>query len=245
MPAGASTSSFASSPVPSVRERVIREYALSPLFGQRLPCCVLGFQKDPRQLLVQKPALRRVIAELLGCGKVADVELGSIQQTKAMMLHRSGTAASPRLADGPGSRPDAAQRRQTVYGRSPVVASTLIEVFLPAEEANLDEAEEASNDTILAHGRFLQAQILLYLDHCAVAPHGEAGEDGNLDNSMLHQGVVELCSHLGVMYCEVPALDETGFTFHELHGKEIDDAVAARVASRWEKRIDQLVQQKQ
>ncbi|KPA79116.1 putative mitochondrial hypothetical protein [Leptomonas pyrrhocoris] len=270
VPDGATTSAFQSSPVPSVRERIVREYALSPLFGRRTPCCVLGFADAASTLVESKSELRRWIAQAFGKAE-AEVELGPLCQTKEMMLHRSGTYESPRLADGAWSRPDAEQRRLARYARLPVQARTLVEVYLPGEEAqggNADysssnggaeqEANTAGEDAdlsdgaaeaeaaILAHGWFLQEQLYKYMSFRNEAKkHDQQQHEAQGAKDEVEVSIAALHDELGVIYCEVPPLDESGFLFDQLHGKEIDADVAERVVNRWTRRAAQQQQQQQ
>jgi hypothetical protein len=275
IPEGATTSAFQSSPVPSVRERIVREYALSPLFGRRIPCCVLGFTEPASTLVELKGELRYLVSQALGKPTEA-VVLGPLRQTKEMMLHRSGTDESPRLGDGAWSRPDAERRRCSRYARLPVQARTLVEVYLldegfgsgnassealvgrkdstTEEDSDVDSMEDEGDDgdaeaAIFAHGWFLQEQLYAYMTSRAATngreeqpqpePEAEPGE-GHVEAS-----IAALHDELGVVYCEVPAPDESGFLFDQLHGKEVDAETAARVVDRWTRRIAQQQQQEQ
>lgn len=258
VPAGATTSSFQSSPVPSVRERIVREYALSPLFGRRTPCCVLGFADSAADVVEVKGELRRCLALALGKAE-AEIELGPLQQMKEMLLHRSGTSESPRLADGAWSGPEAELRRTTRYARLPVQARTLVEVYLPSEEGaeyggggggggattvEKDAAEEDDTEAaVLAHGWFLQERLCQYMS-ASSSPTATAADGAGVSAVHTSEDEVEAsiaCLHdeLGVVYCEVPALDESGFLFDQLHGKEVDGETAARVVDRWTRRVVQ------
>lgn len=42
---------------------------------------------------------------------------------------------------------------------------------------------------------------------------------------------------LGVVYCEVPALDEGGFLFDQLHGRDVDASMGSAIVDRWEQRM--------
>ncbi|KPI86980.1 hypothetical protein ABL78_3971 [Leptomonas seymouri] len=263
VPEKATTSSFQSSPVPSVRERIMREYALSPLFGSRTPCCVLGFAGPAAALVEVKRELRCWIAQALG--KVeGEVELGPLQQAKEMMLHRSGTDESPRLADGPWSRPDAEQRRLSRYARLPVQARTLVEVYLPKEEEEVgstdcsgsleEDADGASGDgavvvedVLLVHGWFLQEQLYKYISFREKESKQQQGGHYVAEGarSAVESGVAVLHDKFGVVYCEVPALDESGFFFDQLHGKGVDADTAERVVDRWTRRVAQQRQREQ
>ncbi|GET88924.1 hypothetical protein, conserved [Leishmania tarentolae] len=260
VPEGATTSPFQSSPVPSVRERIIREYALGPLFGSRTPCCVLGFAGTARDVMSCKGDVRRYVARALGKSE-ADVELGGLVQAKEMLLHRSGTDESPRLGDGPGSRPDAAQRRLTRYARLPVQARTLLEVYLPGEEHGDVDAAEDADATILAHGYFLQEQLYRCMATAASsgpAPIGlsssegrarddtipeiqwsRADDNGRNDEADVESSVASLHDACGVVYCEVPMLDESDFFFNQLCGKDVDGDTVERVTDRWTRRMMQ------
>ncbi|KAL7706096.1 hypothetical protein N2W54_004366 [Lotmaria passim] len=271
LPEGATTSSFQSSPVPSVRERIVREYALSPLFGRRTPCCVLGFTDTAASLVDVKGELRRCIAQVLGKAEV-EVELGPLRQMKEMLLHRSGTDESPRLADELWGRPDAGMRRRERYARLPVQARTLVEVFLPGEEvaaaevpvvgerrrpaarersADAGEDEGAYNDgvaeaeaAILAHGWYLQEQLYQYMT-AGTTGSGNRQENEEIGEDEVEAGVAMLHDGLGVVYCEVPAIDESGFVFDQLHGKEVDADTASRVVDRWTRRVAQQQRQQE
>ncbi|CBZ14612.1 conserved hypothetical protein [Leishmania braziliensis MHOM/BR/75/M2904] len=257
VPEGATTSPFQSSPVPSVRERIIREYALGPLFGSRTPCCMLGFADTARDVVERKGDVRQWVARALGKVEV-DVELGALVQTKEMLLHRSGTDESPRLADGAGSRPDAELRRVTRYARLPVQARTLLEVYLPGEEQDEMNAAEDVDAIILAHGYFLQQQFYRYMTASPSSAPGYIGQSG-IEGSTREEAVSKMQPHsreyskgddeadvklcvtalhdtCGVIYCEVPVLDESDFVFDKLHGKEVDCETAERVMNRWTRR---------
>lgn len=252
VPEGASTSSFQSSPVPSVRDRIVREYALSPLFGQRTPCCVLGFADAARDVVGRKAALRYHVAAALGRAE-ADVELGPLVQTKEMLLHRSGTDESPRLTDGAAGSPAAMQRRVTRYARLPVRARTLLEVYLPGEAGEAgDDAEADVEAAVLAHGLYLQDLLHRCMSTAATAGvEGErpsradaAGTDDDGEASA-QASVAALHEELGVVYCEVPALDVSDSVFGRLNGQDVDAATAERVMERWSRRIAQQEEQRQ
>lgn len=145
VPEDGKPSSFQASPVPSVTESIVREYALGPLFGARTPLCMLGFfspAKDPSpydgkggralaaELIGKKEALRVALAELLSCDK-GEVALGPITLAKEMMLYRANTPESPRLADGPGACGPYPQRRRTRYARKPIAARAFLDVYVP------------------------------------------------------------------------------------------------------------------
>ncbi|KAG5477976.1 hypothetical protein LSCM4_05372 [Leishmania orientalis] len=264
VPEGETTSPFQSSPVPSVRERIVREYALGPLFGSRTPSCVLGFAGSARDVLGRKGDVRRCVARILGKAEL-EVELGALLQAREMLLHRSGTDESPRLADGAGSRPDAERRRVTRYARLPVQARTLLEVYLPGEEQGGAGVSADADATILAHGYFLQEQLYRYMNAAASSAseasdregihgneHEEAGgkmqpssqEDRQRDDEAdLRASVAALHDTCGVVYCEVPALDESDFVFEQLNGKRVDSEMLDRVMGRWERRVAQQQQQ--
>ncbi|AYU79170.1 hypothetical protein, unknown function, partial [Leishmania donovani] len=260
VPEGATASPFQSSPVPSVRERIIREYALGPLFGSRTPCCVLGFADTARDVVACKRDVRRWVARALGKSE-ADVELGSLVQAKEMLLHRSGTDESPRLGDGPGSRPDAERRRVTRYARLPVQARTLLEVYLPGEEHGEVDAAADADAVILAHGYFLQEQLHRHMTTTAssgtdptvlsdsegsqrekpvrkLQSHCQGYSERN-DEADVESSVAALHDVCGVIYCEVPVLDESDFVFDQLCGKEVDEETTERVTDRWTRRVMQ------
>ncbi|CBZ27413.1 conserved hypothetical protein [Leishmania mexicana MHOM/GT/2001/U1103] len=266
VPEGATTSPFQSSPVPSVRERIIREYALGPLFGSRTPCCVLGFADTARDVVACKGEVRRWVARALGKSE-ADVELGALVQAKEMLLHRSGTDESPRLGDGPGSRPDAERRRVTRYARLPVQARTLLEVYLPGEEHGEVDAAADADATILAHGYFLQERLHRYMTTTASSGPNSIGlrdsegrqreepvrkmqsrrqgyNEGD-DEADVESSVAALHDVCGVIYCEVPVLDESDFAFDQLCGKEVDGETTERVTGRWTRRVMQQQEQQQ
>ncbi|KAG5477736.1 hypothetical protein LSCM1_05034 [Leishmania martiniquensis] len=266
VPEGETTSPFQSSPVPSVRERIVQEYALGPLFGSRTPCCVLGFAGSAGDVVGRKGDVRRWVAKVLGKAE-SDVELGALLQAKEMLLHRSGTDESPRLADGAGSRPDAELRRVTRYARLPVQARTLLEVYLPGEEVDGAGVSADADAIILAHGYFLQEQLYRYMtaaassapkasDHSCIeaseraeaaceAPLPHKEEKRREDEADLWSSVAGLHDACGVVYCEVPALDESDFVFDQLYGKRVDGETVERVMSRWARRAAQQHQQQQ
>ncbi|KAG5503425.1 hypothetical protein JKF63_05564 [Porcisia hertigi] len=264
VPEGESTSLFQSSPVPSVRERIVREYALSPLFGGRTPCCVLGFSDTARDVLGRKARVRQWVAQILGKDE-ADVELGALLQTKEMMLHRSGTDESPRVADGDGSRPDAELRRVTRYARLPVQARTLLEVYLPEEEQPELGSSADTDAALRAYGYFLQEQLHRYMTATATSAPGSDsqreirgsgcaevvdemqsrnGVDNEYDDEEdVRQSVAALHDECGVIYCEVPALDESDYVFDRLYGKEVDNETTERVMNSWTRRVTQRQQE--
>ncbi|EPY26972.1 hypothetical protein STCU_05986 [Strigomonas culicis] len=222
VPAGAATSSFQSSGVPSVRARIVREYALGPLFGARTPCCRLGFAQPARALLPHKAALRAQLAALLSCDP-ADLRLGDLEQTKEMLLHREALAEAPRLADGAGTK-DAAARRRRQYAREPVVAHTVVAVYYAPNGRSAAVAEdEAEEEELLAMGLYIQD---------ALASAAAAGETAPPAAAALQR--------LGVVHCEVPLVDSSDYVFDELHGEAVDEGLTARVWERWERRLAQM-----
>ncbi|KAK7194179.1 hypothetical protein NESM_000331800 [Novymonas esmeraldas] len=249
VPEGATPSLFQSSPVPSVRDRIVREYALSPLFGSRTPCCVLGFAGVARDVVGSKASVRRWVAQALGKA-VDDVELGALQQVKEMMLHRSGTDKSPRLADELHSSPDAALRRRTRFARLPAQTRTLVEVYLAGEEdaaAGEDDHDDVVN-SMLAHGMFLQAELRRHMEAVAapLSPSSPATTAGSSDASGaldddddVRRCVAALHDECGVILCAVPAVDASEFHFDRLHGEEVTGETAERVMDRWTRRLVQ------
>lgn len=239
VPAGAATSRFQASNVPSVRERIVQEYALGPLFGAATPCCVLGFRNlSPRQVLERKPALHAVLSAFLG-GDAGQVRLGPVRACKEMLLYRGGTAESPRVADGLGARPDAAARRVDQYARQAPRATVLVEVFLP---------DDVAEEDALAQGRLLQERFFFFDEDAddfdsaaavAAAPgRGERLMDGPLGEAeALYLDCIADLRELGVVYCEVPRPDVSDFVFDKLHGDDVGADAAVEVLSRWERRL--------
>ncbi|CCW62523.1 unnamed protein product [Phytomonas sp. EM1] len=246
VPKDATPSSFQTSSRPSVRERVIREYALGPLFGAATPLCILGFTGSAREVMGVKRELRGVLAELLLCEE-DQLRLGPLAQMKDMMLYRGNTPESPRLADGPGSGPAEAQRRRTRYARLPIQARTLLDVFL-SEEVEADEAERRQL------GSFVQACLLsspthgiLRGDHgwCRILNKDEISSSNDIrtaSDASLHDvtSVVMRLKALGVVYCELSPEgreDAEDYTFNELHGKAVEEDMIKQVMERWERRL--------
>lgn len=253
VPAGAETSRFQSSSVPSVRERVVREYAFAPLFGARQPCCVLGFAAPAREVMRVKPELRAVLAGLLSSGRhpgAAVVELGPLRQAKEMLVYRGGTDESAPLGDSSLL----AQTRRSTYARQPIVARTTVEVFLSEEEEEGEDGEAEGEEDGQARGRALHE--FFYAGDTSAAHDDATGgssnnnsnnneeeEEGEREDDALALTVPELVEtlrELGVVYCEVPRPDESGFVFDQLHGKEVDGELEERVVERWAKRLEML-----
>ncbi|CCW66048.1 unnamed protein product [Phytomonas sp. Hart1] len=245
VPKDANTSSFHSSSLPSVRERVIEEYALGPLFGASTPLCTLGFAKSARDVIEVKRELRDRLAELLSF-EAHQLRLGSLIQTKEMLLYRADTPESPPLADGTGSGFDEAHRRRTRYARLPIQARTLLDVYLLDEEADEEERRQL--------GSFVQESLLLSLTRDILRGGYERNALSNKEELTLLKNVriasdessneidsviVRLIA-LGVVYCKLPyegQEDAKDYTFDELHGKAVGENKIKQVMERWERRL--------
>nr|CCC95165.1 conserved hypothetical protein [Trypanosoma congolense IL3000] len=213
VPQGAATSRFQSSGSPELRRRVLREYAFSPLFGARVPCCVLGTMKTAKEFFMVKRGLPRLLCEIMGSPE-GSVTLGPLQQMSEMMLHKSGTPLSPRLGDTRNCNINA-------YGRKSVAARTIVEVFLP---------EHMSQDQLTALGRLMLEEVQTAL---SVLRKGSAGstEGKNSTNCAL-----TLVRDMGISYCEIPLADESDYVFDRVGGVAVSAYEAEEVAERWVQR---------
>lgn len=217
VPKGATTSGFQSSASPNTRQRVLQEYALSPLFGARVPCCRLGTMKSAREMVDVKKEIALLLCEMVRL-RAGSVSLGPLVQTTEMMLFKPDTPLSPRLGDDRSSGMHA-------YGRRPIAARTLMDVFLP---------EEMALDEVAAIGRLVQEKLSL----------AQREEDSCINNETdrcisLADGVSParvLVSRMAIVFCEVPPVDETGFLFDAVGGVSIDAEEAERVVERWQAR---------
>ncbi|RNF04915.1 hypothetical protein TraAM80_04984 [Trypanosoma rangeli] len=144
VPRGATTSGFQSSAVPNMRRQVLQEYALSPLFGARVPCCTLGSMRSAREMVGVKKEIALLLCELARL-RAGAVSLGPLVQTTEMMLFKPGTPLSPRLGDDRSSG-------MRTYARKPIAARTLMDVFLP---------EDIALDEVVAIGHLIQEKLLL------------------------------------------------------------------------------------
>lgn len=246
VPEGTVTSSFQSSALPSVRERIVREYAYGPLFGSRTPLCVLGFLVSPRDIVGRKPAIRAALADLLSC-EVAAIQLGPLRATKDMMLYRGETPESPRLADGiaSGSPRSAATRRQR-YAREAIAATVLLEVFV-TEDVAPTAAER------LELGRFVQDRLMGHDGETAAFDeevqqqhhHGSSPTASGEENSVAEDREVrarvidameELKGDCGVVYCELGA-EDCDYNLDMMFAGETENETAADVMARWAHRL--------
>ncbi|KAH8606343.1 hypothetical protein ERJ75_001523800 [Trypanosoma vivax] len=217
VPKGADTSRFQSSGSISVRRRVLQEYAFSPLFGARVPCCSLGSKKRAREMMCCKAEIRECLCQLLQLPS-SSVCLGPLVQTKEMLLYKSGTPLSPPLGDSRCTKANS-------YGRRPIAAHTVVDVFLP---------EEVEPGEVMALGHFTQEKLRVALAEF-LRPRGN---DSN-SSSVMDAGdpARVLVSRLGITYCEVPPHDESGFVFDMVGGAEVTEDEVERIAQRWQARL--------
>jgi hypothetical protein len=144
VPEGQKTDKIHSSSVPSERMKVLREYALGPVFGSRRAVCRLGFTMPRKALMDVKPDLPAVLAELLEVD-VDDIELGPIEMLQDRLLHRAkGDALCPRVSHVDGRR----------------VADSFVAVYLKPSSPFTDEDVSALGDVLLAMFQLEEAAAL-------------------------------------------------------------------------------------
>ncbi|RNF14221.1 uncharacterized protein Tco025E_05908 [Trypanosoma conorhini] len=225
VPRGAATSGFQSSASPNMRQRVLQEYALSPLFGARVPCCTLGSMRSAREMVGVKKEVALLLCELARL-RAGAVSLGPLVQTTEMMLFKPDTPLSPRLGDD-------RSRRMHTYARKPIAARTLMDVFLP---------EEIALDEVVAIGRLVQEKLLLARRD---ADGGDAERGGGAGCGVAGgmQEAQVLVGRMGIVYCELPPLDEGGFMFDAVGGVSLDADEAERVVQRWHERGESQARQ--
>eukprot|EP00796_Vickermania_ingenoplastis_P007435 gene7435-5234_t len=118
-----------------------------------------------REMVARKPQIRSCLARFFDTPE-ENIVLGSLQQTKEMMLFRVGLPDSPRLADGPGagsppSSPQHLPSPQARYTDSAAEAPHEVPV-IREEQNNNDDAEESRQDV-------LQRPALVAHPHRAIA----------------------------------------------------------------------------
>ncbi|KAF5223461.1 hypothetical protein ECC02_003480 [Trypanosoma cruzi] len=221
VPRGATTSGFQSSASPKTRQRILQEYALSPLFGARVPCCTLGSMRSPREMVSSKKEISLFLCELVRM-RAGSITLGPLIQTTDMMLFKPDTPLSPRLGDDRKSG-------MHTYARKPIAARTLMDVFLP---------EDIALDEVVAIGHLVQEKLLLARRDQNGMASDASGSAAPVVTSGMDDGARMLVGRMGIVYCEVPPLDESGFVFDAVCGVNIDADEAERVVRRWQERDD-------
>ncbi|EAN79516.1 uncharacterized protein TEOVI_000487800 [Trypanosoma equiperdum] len=219
VPEGAETSRFQSSGSPGTRRRVLQEYALSPLFGARVPCCVVGTLRTAKEIIVLKRDIQSLLCELMELPQ-GSVTLGPLQQMREMMLYRHGTSLSPRLGDE-------RQLNMDAYARRPIAARTMMDVFL---------AEDMSLDEIVNFGRLSLGKLQIALNNLRKESAEKSSADCE-DGSAVEPAQL-LVDRMGISYCEIPSLDESDYVFEEVGGVAVTDEEAERVAQRWAERCE-------
>ena len=124
VPAGAKTSPFQSSNVPSERRRVIQEYAVAPLFGARISALVVGSVLSPREFVAKKKGLAALFDEVLGL-PAGTVTLGETRWLSDAVLPRPTSPDFRRLDPRTGE----------------TVAACLVGVYLPSEMDLFEQLE--------------------------------------------------------------------------------------------------------
>ncbi|KAH9597188.1 hypothetical protein LSM04_004935 [Trypanosoma melophagium] len=230
VPKGATPSGFQSSSSPEIRSKILREYALSPLFGARVPCCTLGTMRSAKEMIDIKKEIPLLLCDLLRM-KAGSVSLGPLVQTSEMMLYKHDSPLSPRLGDDRNSNINA-------YGRKPTAARTIMDVFLP---------EEIPVEEVVGLGHLLCEKLYTVMDevsntntsnnsiHCdskmSVDAHCMTGSDASGGLSGLKYARV-LVDRVGISHCSVPLLDDGGFEFAAVTNSEEAD----RIMQRWHER---------
>lgn len=208
VPKGSRTSRFQSSSVPSERLKVLREYALSPLYGaEQAPLIVVGTPLTAAEL-VRVPhdhasedatqtvgsSLKRSVKELVSritSISVEDLQTSPLQRLRPSLLHKGETFQEAYRVDPKGH----------------VLARTLFAVH--AADGLLEDEED------------LVALQLLLRDHLCATVSREREE------------LVEA----GIQFVEFVHPDhETSFVFHLFGGEVISEGEVKTIERRWEMR---------
>lgn len=239
VPKGERTSAFQSSASPSKRRDVIDGFVDFPYFGERRVVCTIGFRTRPTlhddsscadssslltipTIMSAKRPLRELFASFFDTS-VSNIHLGSLQQTRRMMLYRQD-ASSPRLGDGPRAIPSRSgseeeegaslsinnssghgndpriRTRREHYCRASISADVLVDL-------SFDEASDVDVEDAKVYGALFQSYF--HEMHAAGQPSSllmGSKEAAAAAHERCLRCVSEM-RELGVVYCELPTDD--------------------------------------